>query len=205
MKRRPPAAPRPPRGPAGELRIVAGQWRGRRIPVPALPGLRPTPDRVRETLFNWLAPRLPGSRCLDLFAGTGALGLEALSRGAAGCVFVESSPAAARCLRETLATLQADGASCQVAEALAWLGQAEELFDLVFLDPPFDSDLLAPALAVIDARGLLAAGGRVYVEAPAGQAIALPAGWELLRERRAGQVRFGLAGVKDREISRTIP
>jgi 16S rRNA (guanine966-N2)-methyltransferase len=194
MSPRKPPAPDRARRPAGELRINAGAWRGRRLPVPDLPGLRPTPDRVRETLFNWLAPRLDGSRCLDLFAGSGALGLEALSRGAGSCVFVESSRPALRQLQASIALLQAEHGQCVQADALGWLAQATGTFDIIFLDPPFDGQLLAQAVALIEARGLLAPGGRVYLEGPARLPLPLPAGWELLRERRAGQVRFGLAG-----------
>lgn len=189
---------------AGELRIIGGTWRGRRLPVATAPGLRPTPDRVRETLFNWLAPRLPGSRCLDLFAGTGALGLEALSRGAASCVFVEASRAVLQQLEAALIRLEAAGASCIHGQALDWLERAAGPFDIIFLDPPFDGDLLGQAVARIEARALLAPGGRVYLEAAAAQALPLPAGWTLLREQRAGEVRFGLACVKAPENSRTI-
>lgn len=189
---------------AGELRIIGGTWRGRRLPVPDAPGLRPTPDRVRETLFNWLAPRLPGSRCLDLFAGTGVLGLEALSRGAASCVFVESSRAVLRQLESSLSILEAGGASCIHGQALDWLERATGRFDIIFLDPPFASDLLEQAVAAIEARSLLAPGGRVYLEAAAAQALPVPEGWALLREQRAGEVRFGLACVKAPENSRTI-
>ena len=108
---------------AQQLRVIAGRWRSRRLSFPELPGLRPTPDRVRETLFNWLAPVLPGARCLDLFAGSGALGIEALSRGAAEVVFVERHPVAIRALRENLARLNGAGARIEQAEALAWLRQ----------------------------------------------------------------------------------
>lgn len=205
MTRRRSYRPAPGHDAPGSVRIVAGQWRGRRIAVPALPGLRPTPDRVRETLFNWLAPRLPGSRCLDLFAGSGALGIEALSRGAASCVFVESSPAAARGLRATLATLGAGEARCETGDALAWLARAEGPFDLVFLDPPFGSALLAAALARLAEGTLLAPDARVYLETAAADPVSLPEGWEWLRQRRAGEVCFGLAGVKATENSRTIP
>ncbi len=189
-----------PRRSGGELRIIAGTWRGRRLPVDTAPGLRPTPDRVRETLFNWLAPRLPGTRCLDLFAGTGALGLEALSRGAASCVFVESSRAVLRQLEAALLRLEAQGATCVQAAALDWLDTADRPFDIIFLDPPFDSDLLGQAVSMIARRALLAPGGRVYLETAAAQPLPVPEGWMLLREQRAGDVRFGLACVKDTEI-----
>ena len=182
------------------MRIIAGIWRGRRLSVATAPGLRPTADRVRETLFNWLAPRLPGSRCLDLFAGTGALGLEALSRGAASCVFVESSRAVLRQLEASLTRLEAHGATCVHAQALDWLGRAAGPFDIIFLDPPFDSDLLGQAASLIAQGARLAPGGRVYLETAATRQLPLPEGWTLLREQRAGDVRFGLAGVKGAEI-----
>ncbi|MCC5861000.1 MAG: 16S rRNA (guanine(966)-N(2))-methyltransferase RsmD [Gammaproteobacteria bacterium] len=194
-----------PGRPPGVLRIIAGHWRSRRLRLPADAALRPTPERVRETLFNWLAPRLAGARCLDVFAGSGALGLEALSRGAASCVFLEQSPTSARALRDTLALLEAQGADVLETDALGWLARAAGHHDLIFLDPPFDSPLLAEALGLIEARGLLAPAGRVYLEWPAGQPPALPGRLVLLREGRAGQVGFGLAGVKDAVDSRTIP
>ena len=182
------------------MRLIAGSWRGRRLPVAMAPGLRPTPDRVRETLFNWLAPRLPGSRCLDLFAGTGALGLEALSRGAASCVFVESSRQVLLALEAALTRLDAHGASCVQSKALDWLERASGPFDIIFLDPPFDSDLLGQAATLIARRALLSPGGRVYLESAAAQPLPLPEDWTMLRQQRASDVRFGLACVKDAEI-----
>lgn len=191
--------------PPGVLRIIAGRWRGRRMRLPAEAALRPTPERVRETLFNWLAPRLPGARCLDVFAGSGALGLEALSRGAATCLFLERSRTSARALRATLAVLAAEGAQVLEADAIAWLERATGRFDVIFLDPPFDSPLLEQALALIEQRDLLAPAGRMYIEWPAGRPPALSARLAWLREGRAGQVGFGLVGVKDVADSRTIP
>ncbi len=198
--------PRPgQRRPPGVLRIIAGEWRGRRLRLPADAALRPTPERVRETLFNWLAPRLAGARCIDAFAGSGALGLEALSRGAAACLFLEQSQTSARALRDTLASLAAHQARVLTADAIGWFAQAEGQYDLIFLDPPFDSPRLGEALSLIEARGLLAPGGRLYLEWPAGRRPLLPGALALLREGRAGQVSFGLAGVKEAEDSRTIP
>lgn len=183
---------------AGEVRIIAGRWRGRRLPVLASPGLRPTPDRVRETLFNWLAPSLPGARALDLFAGTGALGFEALSRGCAEVVMIDRTPAVARALRANAERLDAAGARVVQAEALDWLAAgapASETvpFDLILLDPPYTADLLAPALGRIVAGGWLAPGGQVYCEQPRQTAWPIePRDWIFHRERTAGQVRFGL-------------
>jgi 16S rRNA (guanine966-N2)-methyltransferase len=132
------------------------------VAVPDLPGLRPTPDRVRETLFNWLAPALPGARCLDLFAGSGALGIEALSRGAAEVVFVERHPLAIRALRENLARLNGAGARVEPAEALAWLRQPGTPFEIALLDPPFGEGLLEPVCAAAR-TGRLVGGNRLDI------------------------------------------
>jgi 16S rRNA (guanine966-N2)-methyltransferase len=176
------------------LRIIGGEWRGRRIRFPARGGIRPTPDRVRETLFNWLAAAVPGSRCLDLFAGSGALGLEALSRGAREATFVEQSRENAAALRETLALLAPGRANVVQGDALAWLGGTASAFDLAFLDPPFDGGLLDAALRRLAAGGWLADGAFVYLEMPAGDGEpALPAGWILHRTGRAGAVGYHLA------------
>jgi 16S rRNA (guanine966-N2)-methyltransferase len=176
------------------LRIIGGEWRGRRIRFPAVAGIRPTPDRVRETLFNWLMAQVPGSRCLDLFAGSGALGLEALSRGAATVTFIERDREAARGLRETASKLAQGRASVVEADALAWLDGPASEFDIAFLDPPFGSDALARALAALDSRGWLADGASIYVELPTKSgAPALPAGWRLHRSGRAGAVGYHLA------------
>ncbi|HET7649464.1 MAG TPA: 16S rRNA (guanine(966)-N(2))-methyltransferase RsmD [Gammaproteobacteria bacterium] len=183
----------PGRGYRNEFRIIGGNWRRRRLPFPPLPGIRPSPDRVRETLFNWLQGWLPGARCLDLFAGSGALGLEALSRGAASCVFVDQERAAIDALRAHVATLQAHGAGLIQADAMVYLSGSAQAFDLVFLDPPFASDLLPRVLARLSTDGWLAPGARVYMECPAGHMPVLPAGWVMLRESRAGNVAYGLA------------
>jgi len=182
----------PARGPGGRFRIIGGQWRGRRLPVPPQPGVRPTPDRVRETLFNWLAPVIEGARCLDLYAGSGALGLEALSRGAAGVVFVDRAPAVLQHLRESLELLGTERGEIMRMDAMSYLGGAATPFDIVFLDPPYRQGLVAPALEKLAGRGWLAPGASVYVEHEAG-APSLPAGWSLYRSAAAGQVRYHLA------------
>lgn len=176
-----------------ELRIIGGRWRGRKLRFPAAEGLRPTPDRVRETLFNWLAPVIHGGRCLDLFAGSGALGLEALSRGAAAAVFVERAPAVARHLRETAALLGAEGAEVVQADADEFLAGPAQPFDAVFLDPPFGEDRVPAALDRLVAGGWLRSGARVYVEQPAARgAPAWPAPLVAHRSGRAGEVGYHL-------------
>jgi len=182
---------------SGQLRIVGGHFRGRRLAVPAHPGLRPTTDRVRETLFNWLQPIIEGSRCLDLFAGSGALGFEAASRGAAEVIMIERSESVARMLTSNARMLGAAQVQVHRAEALRWLaGQGDQRFDLVFLDPPFGEDLLTPSCTLLSSKGWLAPGARVYLELPANRGTPLlPEGWTLTRDKRAGQVRFALATV----------
>ena len=177
-----------------QVRIIAGQWRGRRLHFPDLPGLRPTPDRVRETLFNWLAPIVPGARCLDLFAGSGALGVEALSRGATDVVFVEQHPAAFKALRANLMQLGARNARVDCAEALAWLRQPGTPFEIVLLDPPFGGNLLEPVCAALQQNGWLTPTAWIYLEAEAElPPLSLPAHWRLYREKRAGAVAYCLA------------
>jgi 16S rRNA (guanine966-N2)-methyltransferase len=181
----------------GRLRIVAGKWRSRLLPVVDEAGLRPTPERVRETLFNWLAPNIEGRRCLDLFAGSGALGLEALSRGASSVIFVEKSPAAAKMLGDNIARLDAGGASLRYDDALQFVQSAAAgPFDIVFLDPPFAEDLLEDLCRLLAGSGMLAPGARVYLEQERRQARAeLPAGWQIEKENSAGNVRYSLAVV----------
>jgi len=183
----------PATGGRGQIRIIGGRWRKSPIAVPALPGLRPTPDRVRETLFNWLGQDLSGWRCVDAFAGTGALGLEAASRGAAHVLALEQAPALVRSLQATVQRLQADAVQVQSAnawQALAGLPAAS--FDLVFLDPPFDAPDVTPALQA--AVRLVPVGGWVYLEAP--QPWAAPAlqdwGLALYRQLKAGAVHAHL-------------
>ncbi len=180
------------------LRIIGGRHRGRKLAFPDANGLRPTPDRVRETLFNWLMPHLGGARCLDLFAGSGALGLEALSRGAGHVTLVEANPAVARQLEANLELLGEGGRSeVMCRDALAFLRTAPAgPFDIVFLDPPYDADLLPPAIAALEQGGWLADPAWIYLEVPVkkGEAAlpALPANWSLHREKRAGQVGYHL-------------
>ena len=181
------------RGPPREVRIIGGQWKRSKLAVLDRPGLRPTPDRVRETLFNWLGQDLSGWRCLDAFAGTGALGFEAASRGAAEVVLLERDAVLQRRLREDQQRLKATQVRIEVADALAWMARCEpDRFELVLLDPPFDSDLFEPALAA--AARLPVEDGFVYLEAGvAWPAAALsPLGLRLVRHLRAGAVHAHL-------------
>jgi 16S rRNA (guanine966-N2)-methyltransferase len=175
------------------LRIIGGSWRGRRLRFPAAALIRPTPDRVRETLFNWLGARVAGARCLDLFAGSGALGLEALSRGAAHVTFIERDVAAVRELRARLAEWGARDAQVEHGDALRFLANAGRPFDIAFLDPPFASGLLAEAAGPLERNGWLADAALVYVECAARDGPPpLPAGWLALKGKRAGEVGYHL-------------
>ena len=187
-------------GGRNSVRIIGGGWRGRRINFPDLPGLRPTPDRVRETLFNWLQHDLAGARCLDLFAGSGALGLEALSRGAAETVFVEQAVAASHALQEQLTRLGAKRQGRVVEMGAArFLRTPAPPFDIVFLDPPFGRDALAEYVPLLDSGNWLKPGGLVYLEnEKTSGAPPLPAHWELLKSRSAGEVGYHLARVSAR-------
>ncbi|HZP68077.1 MAG TPA: 16S rRNA (guanine(966)-N(2))-methyltransferase RsmD [Rudaea sp.] len=175
----------------GRVRIIGGRLRGSRLAVADAPGLRPTPDRVRETLFNWLAPIVEGARCLDLYAGTGALGIEALSRGAASVDFVEADARRADELRANLARLK-QAAAVHRGDALVFIAAHEGVYDLVFLDPPFDADAWAAAALALERHARLAAHAVVYVESPRTLAPELPANWTVHREGHAGAVRYAL-------------
>ncbi|WP_199096849.1 16S rRNA (guanine(966)-N(2))-methyltransferase RsmD [Dyella sp. ASV21] len=176
----------------GRIRIIGGQLRNSRLDVPELPGLRPTAERVRETLFNWLTPVISGARCLDLCAGTGALGVEALSRGAAAVHFVERDARAAQALRDNLARLKASGGEVTAADAQAFLQGAAQSFGLVFLDPPFAQNLWTPLAEGLEQGGWLAPSAWIYVESPKGLPPVLPVAWSLHREGAAGEVRYAL-------------
>lgn len=175
------------------MRIIGGTWRSRRLTFPEREGLRPTPDRVRETLFNWLQPWLPGASCLDLFAGSGALGFECLSRGAARAVLVEQDADAVSALRANLALLEARSAEVVQADARVFLQGPAHPFDIVFLDPPYGSGLLTECCMRLDAGGWVRQDGLIYLEAAGDQVLPLPAAWTLLRSKRAGQVGYHLA------------
>ena len=168
------------------------------MPVVDQPGLRPTPDRIRETLFNWLASTIEGASCLDLFAGTGALGFEALSRGAGEVVFVEKSARAAALLTESANMLDASDARIHKADAISYLHGDHQPFNIVFLDPPFTADLLGDLCRLLDEGGWLAEGARIYLEQSCERPWPrLPDGWSIINDKTAGRVRYALVTVKD--------
>ncbi|MDB4575485.1 16S rRNA (guanine(966)-N(2))-methyltransferase RsmD [bacterium] len=182
----------------GVCRIIGGKWRGRRIKFDAADGLRPTTDRIRETVFNWLQPYIYHCRCLDVFAGSGVLGFEALSRGAQYAAFIEQNKKTVERLKDNIRTLAIENASVYHHDALSWLQTAEAVkreddkFDLVFLDPPFDSDLLAKSCKLLSTSGCLAKDAIIYVEHNRDTAIELPENWVALKEKKAGQVAYRL-------------
>jgi 16S rRNA (guanine966-N2)-methyltransferase len=184
-----PNRPANKKGAASQLRIIGGQWRSRRLPVASVPGLRPTPDRVRETLFNWLQQQVPGARCLDLFAGSGALGFEALSREAAEVVLVEKHAAAFAQLQVNAGILQAIRAELVNRDALDYLMTQPQPFDLIFLDPPFRKGFIDQVMALILGQGLLKTDGLIYLEYEAGLIPDFSQwGMQPRRETTAGQV-----------------
>ena len=176
----------------GSVRIIAGQWRSRRLPVPDIPGLRPSGDRSRETLFNWIQVHIPGAACADLFAGTGALGFEAASRGAASVDMVERDARAARHLNDSVALLDAGRVSVHQADALARLKQQSAgSFNIMFVDPPFQDQLHDEVLEAIEQSACLGEGGLVYVESSSQDtAPRAPAGWLCWKEKVIGDVRL---------------
>ena len=187
------AAPRRPSALPHEVRIIGGQWKRSKLPVAEAPGLRPTPDRVRETLFNWLGQDLSGWRCLDAFAGSGALGFEAASRGAAEVVLLERDRRLARSLVQTAERLKATTLRIECAEALGWMARsAPARFELVFIDPPFDSTLALPAIAA--AARLVVRDGLAYAEMPRplGTEDLAGSGWQISRVGRAASVHYHL-------------
>jgi 16S rRNA (guanine966-N2)-methyltransferase len=175
------------------VRIIGGSLRRSRLEVPDAPGLRPTPDRVRETLFNWLAPIIEGARCLDLFAGTGALGIEALSRGAGWVDFIERDPRLAQAMRQNLERLRQTDAAVRCADALQALGEPPaDAYDVVFVDPPFTESLWQAVVIALEGNGWLRAGALIYLEMPASTQVDAPETWGPHRESVAGAVRYAL-------------
>lgn len=179
---------------SGSCRIIGGKWRGRKIKFDDAEGLRPTTDRIRETVFNWLQPYIHQSRCLDVFAGSGVLGFEALSRGAKEVVFIEQNIKTVKKLKENIATLGTAKAVVYHQAALLWLrmAQLDQQFDLVFLDPPFHSKLLAESCALLNSSGCLAEDAIIYVEHNIDASIEMPENWVGLKEKKAGQVAYKL-------------
>ena len=181
------------------MRIIGGDWRGRRLQVADVPGLRPTGDRSRETLFNWLQPWVPGADCVDLFAGTGALGFEAASRGAASVLMIEKHPRAAEVLRQSIEQLRAEQVNLRAGGAMTLIEDLKPAsFDLAFVDPPFDSNLGGIVFERLDKIGCVRRGGFVYVESPASKMIPPPDGWSVWREQQMGEVRMQLFRRKSR-------
>ena len=177
---------------ANQLRIIGGLWRGRKLSFPSLNGLRPTPDRVRETLFNWLSTDVADAYCLDLFAGSGALGLEALSRGASHVDFVDNTREAIAFLQQNLKTLNTHKAGVHLASANTWLQSNHQSYDIIFLDAPFGQSLNDECITII-ASGHIKAGGYVYLETGINDPMPkIPTNWLLHREKTAGQVCFRL-------------
>lgn len=184
---------KPNRAASGQIRIIGGQWRGRKLPVPDSPGLRPTTDRVRETLFNWLAPSMVNARCLDCFAGSGALGLEALSRYAGASTLIEMERGVAQQLKQNLATLKAANANVVNTNTLTFLNQTGTPHDIVFVDPPFRKGLLDETLRLLEVNGWLADDALIYVESEVENGLPpVPVRWDLHREKVAGQVAYRL-------------
>ncbi|MDC9590506.1 16S rRNA (guanine(966)-N(2))-methyltransferase [Xenorhabdus sp. XENO-10] len=190
---------KPQRASLGQIRIIGGKWRGRKLPVPDSDGLRPTTDRVRETLFNWLMPIIQESRCLDCFSGSGALGFEALSRYASHATLIEYDHNVAKQLSVNLASLKAENADVIQGSALQYLNESLNgtgtgtPYDVVFLDPPFRKGMLAETINLLEANGWLAEESWIYVEAEAESAATeVPPNWKLHREKIAGQVAYRL-------------
>ena len=187
---------------SNSIRIIAGRWRGRKLEVIDAEGLRPTTDRVRETLFNWLMHELPGARCLDLFAGTGALGFESLSRGAEFVQFVELEPRACKAIAHSLRQFEVLESQAQVATNRAesfLLKTPEKPFDVVFLDPPFAQNLLPKLIDLLVQSAWLSDRALIYIEQPStADSVGVPAEWELHRNGRAGQSQYGLYSITAR-------
>jgi len=180
-----------------QLRIIGGEWRGRKLNFPEVEGLRPTPDRVRETLFNWLASYIPGGRCLDLFCGSGALGFEALSRGASHVTMLDNSAVVIRQLRQNIQDLKTQSAELISDSALEWLDKRsadiEVQFDVVFIDPPFRKDLAEQCCLLLEQKSLLANNAMIYLETEKELTDPMvPDNWNLYREKTAGQVTYRL-------------
>ena len=180
------------------VRIIGGDWRSRVLDFASIPDIRPTPDRIRETLFNWLQTGIAGARCLDLFAGSGALGFEALSRGATSVVALELDPQAVKAIRKNGQLLQTDRLQLLQTDAAQWLGKNEPArqFDVVFLDPPFTAGSYNECCKLLQEQSWLAPGALIYIEAAQSlEELTLPQNWQIIRHKRAGGVHFGLCSI----------
>ncbi|MCK5003293.1 MAG: 16S rRNA (guanine(966)-N(2))-methyltransferase RsmD [Gammaproteobacteria bacterium] len=177
----------------GQLRIIAGSWRGRKLGFPEREGLRPTTDRVRETVFNWLQMDLPGSRCLDLFAGSGALGFEAASRGAAKVVMVDNTSETVTVLRSNIELLSASRIEAVCADAITFLKNCDQQFDVVFIDPPYRMDVIAQCCELLESKQCLSDRAKIYIECDASKDLTgLPDNWQCLKRKTAGQAGYHL-------------
>lgn len=180
----------------GSIRIIAGKHRGRKLPVLMAEGLRPTTDRVKETVFNWLMPYMHKANCLDCFAGAGSLGFEALSRGAEKVTLIELNKVAAKQLQANKLLLSADNLTIKQNNALSWLSnKPEQTFDIVFIDPPFRQNLVSQTAKLLT-QGWLSKQALVYIEMETEETPSLPDNWQLIKEKTAGQVAYHLYQVK---------
>lgn len=193
MLRRRQQNPSQKRAPNGQVRIISGLWRGRKLPVHDAEGLRPTTDRVKETLFNWLAQDIPHAKCLDLFAGSGGLGFESASRQADKVTMLEMNPQAFAQLKTNIAALKASNIEAVNTDTLAYLKQPGQAYDVVFIDPPFRQGLLQETVQLLEQNGWLAANAMIYIESEKELPLTeLPESWQLYREKLAGQVCYRL-------------
>jgi len=177
----------------GYLRIIAGQWRSQRIPIPDAPGLRPTTDRTRETLFNWLAPHIVQANCLDICSGSGIFGFEALSRGAAHVTLVDKSSRVTKHLQEQKQKFKTEKAEIICADVVQWLSQpATQQYDIAFIDPPFTDHLLQSICQPLAENEWLKPQALIYLEMALTESLSLPKEWEQLKEQKAGKVRYEL-------------
>ncbi|ENK0809121.1 16S rRNA (guanine(966)-N(2))-methyltransferase RsmD [Vibrio fluvialis] len=193
MLRRRQQNPSQKRAPSGQVRIISGLWRGRKLPVHDAEGLRPTTDRVKETLFNWLAQDIPHAKCLDLFAGSGGLGFESASRQADKVTMLEMNPQAFAQLKTNIAALKASNIEAVNTDTLAYLKQPGQAYDVVFIDPPFRQGLLQETVQLLEQNGWLAANAMIYIECEKELPLTeLPESWQLYREKLAGQVCYRL-------------
>ena len=190
--------PKTTKNASGHIRIIAGKWRGRKLPVHDIQGLRPTTDRVKETVFNWLMNDIHSSHCLDCFAGAGSLGFEALSRSAKNCTFIEKDKQAARQLTANKHLLNADNATIIEGDCLSTFNKLNDQFDVVFIDPPFRQDLVNRTINQLVSNNLLTPKGLIYLEIESElQGIEIPTNWDLLKQKTAGQVTYSLYQVNE--------